>query len=195
MTRRWQLVSRCVVLACAVMVVACQTAPSVHQQDKKPGATASLPQGQGKPPVQPSTESTVQPTPFALLTPATWEALPGISDENWLVSWPVWLKSCQGLKLKPDWREVCALALTVNASDAQAIQAYWQQYFSVYATRQNDATQQGLMTGYYQPILKGAAASSQRYNVPLYQLPSDLITVNLSGLFPELKYKRVRGRV
>lgn len=133
--------------------------------------------------------------PYALLKPVAWEALPDIDNEKWLASWPAWLQSCQGLKRKVDWQTVCTLALAVKADDAAAIQAYWQQYFNVYATRQPDGAQQGLITGYYQPVLKGSRTASAGFPVPLYQVPADLVTVNLSALFPELKYKRVRGRL
>lgn len=112
-----------------------------------------------------------------------------------MTSWRAWMQGCQGLKNKADWQAVCSAALTIKADDATAIQAYWQQYFNVYQTQQGDGAQQGLITGYYQPVLKGARSASDRYPVPLYKVPADLITVNLSALFPELKYKRVRGRV
>jgi membrane-bound lytic murein transglycosylase A len=121
--------------------------------------------------------------------------MPGLEKEDWVASWRAWLQGCQGLKNKADWKAVCAAALMVKTEDVAAIQAYWQQYFNVYATQQPEGAEQGLITGYYQPVLQGARQASARYRVPLYQVPTDLITVNLSGLFPELKYKRVRGRV
>lgn len=133
--------------------------------------------------------------PYAHLQPAAWADLPGLDKEDWVSSWRAWLQGCQGLKNKTDWQTVCSAALLVNGEDATAIQMYWQQYFNVYQAMQPEGARQGLMTGYYQPVLKGARTASARYAVPLYQTPPDLITVNLSGLFPELKYKRVRGRV
>jgi len=36
---------------------------------------------------------------------------------------------------------------------------------------------------------------SQRFNVPLYAPPDDLLTIDLTELYPELKGKRLRGRV
>jgi membrane-bound lytic murein transglycosylase A len=158
-----------------------------------PPATQSHPPSTEKPAsVTPPVPAPAQP--YALLKAASWTDLPGLESEDWLASWSAWLQSCQGLKNKPDWQLVCATAQNVN-KDAQAIQAYWQQYFNVYQTQQVDGAQQGLITGYYQPVLKGARHASARYPVPLYKAPSDLITVNLSALFPELKYKRVRGRL
>jgi membrane-bound lytic murein transglycosylase A len=76
-----------------------------------------------------------------------------------------------------------------------AVQAYFKQNFSVYKTTNVDGTEDGLITGYYEPILKGSRTKSAKYSNPLYQPPNDLITVELDSLFPELKYKRVRGRL
>jgi membrane-bound lytic murein transglycosylase A len=53
----------------------------------------------------------------------------------------------------------------------------------------------GMITGYYAPILKGSRTKSAKYPFPLYKQPNDLITVDLSALFPELKFKRVRGKL
>ena len=40
-----------------------------------------------------------------------------------------------------------------------------------------------------------AAVRSARYGVPLYAAPDDLLTIDLTELYPELKDKRLRGRV
>ncbi|MBF5040635.1 MltA domain-containing protein [Methylophilus sp. 13] len=183
----------CLVLSSLLWLAGCQTVPTPDTS----GRTSPAP---SKPAVEtPGTSGSVPPvTPsqaFALLQPAQWADLPGLEKEDWVASWKAWLQGCQGLKNKADWKAVCAAALLVQSEDVSAIQAYWQQYFNVYATRQADGTSQGLITGYYQPVLQGARQASPRYRVPLYQVPSDLITVNLSALFPELKYKRVRGRL
>ncbi len=58
-----------------------------------------------------------------------------------------------------------------------------------------DGRDTGTITGYYEPLLAGSRARSQRYGVPLYAPPDDLLTVDLSDLYPELKDKRLRGRV
>lgn len=177
-------------LLMAFTLAGCQSAAPVppKKSDSRPPVKTEAPDA--------SQSSRPAPTsPYALLTPASWSAMPGVEGENWIASWPAWLQSCQGLKKKPDWQAVCAAAVTVKADDTGAIKAYWQEYFNVYATQQVEGAQQGLITGYYQPVLKGAKTASERYPVPLYKVPADLITVNLSSLFPDLKYKRVRGRV
>ena len=58
-----------------------------------------------------------------------------------------------------------------------------------------DGSDTGTITGYYQPILKGSKVKTSHYKVPLYTTPKDLITVDLSDVYPELKSKRLRGKL
>lgn len=178
-------------LASMLWLVACQSvppAPAAKPLVSKPPAVSI------EKPVSPPSVPASPALPYAMLKPANWSELPGLDKEDWLVSWSAWLQSCQGLKSKPDWQAVCAAAQGMKP-EVNSIKAYWQQYFNVYKTQQADGAAQGLITGYYQPVLKGARNASPRFPVPLYKTPADLITVNLSALYPELKYKRVRGRL
>ena len=52
-----------------------------------------------------------------------------------------------------------------------------------------------MVTGYYEPLLLGSRQQSQRFAFPVHAVPDNLLTVELGDLFPELKGKRVRGRV
>jgi membrane-bound lytic murein transglycosylase A len=58
-----------------------------------------------------------------------------------------------------------------------------------------DGHDAGLVTGYYEPLLKGSRQPTAEFAVPLYGVPDDLLVVELADLYPELKDKRVRGRV
>ena len=55
-------------------------------------------------------------------------------------------------------------------------------------------------TGYYEPLLQGSLEWSEKYRAPLYAVPADLLTIDLSpwietGLLPEdLENKKLRGR-
>jgi membrane-bound lytic murein transglycosylase A len=53
----------------------------------------------------------------------------------------------------------------------------------------------GLITGYFEPLLYGSRTPSARFVAPLYAPPPDLLSVDLASLYPELKGKRVRGRL
>lgn len=58
-----------------------------------------------------------------------------------------------------------------------------------------DGRTEGLLTGYYEPLLRGSRNRDDRYRFPVYGVPDDLIVVDLGELYPELKGARVRGRV
>jgi membrane-bound lytic murein transglycosylase A len=136
------------------------------------------------------------PTPdYALLKPANWNDIDGYASDDLSAAWPAWLQSCSTLINKPQWQTACATAKTLNKPNKQAIQAYFAQYFNVYAATNQDGTDSGLITGYYEPLLKGSRTKSSQYPHPLYKQPTDLITVELSDVHPELKNKRVRGKL
>jgi len=75
------------------------------------------------------------------------------------------------------------------------IKTFFYQNFLLYQAFQKNGSENGLVTGYYQPLLEGSRKKTRRYQIPLYGPPSDLITVDLSDVYPDLKYKRLRGRV
>jgi len=137
---------------------------------------------------------------YGLLKPAKWEEVDGLNQDDVSLAWPAWMQSCSTLINRPMWQKVCNTATqlndqTANKPDAEAVQAYFKQNFSVYKTTNIDGTDSGLITGYYEPLLNGSHTKSEKYSNPLYETPSDLITVELDSQFPELKYKRVRGRL
>ena len=140
--------------------------------------------------------STIINTPdYALLKPANWTEVDGFAEDDLAAAWPAWQRSCSTLINKPQWQATCAAAKTLNKPNKQAVEAYFTQYFNVYSATNQDGTESGLITGYYEPLLKGSRSKSAQYPYPLYRQPNDLVTVELGDTYPELKYKRVRGRL
>lgn len=140
---------------------------------------------------------------YGLLKPAQWEDVDGLTANNLnslSVAWPAWMLSCTTLVNKPMWKNACNAATLLNSQTAnkpneEAVLAYLKQNFSVYKTTNVDGTDNGLITGYYEPLLKGSRTKSAKYPYPLYQTPYDLITVELDNIYPELKFKRIRGKL
>ena len=143
------------------------------------------------PPVTPPLIPTVSPN----LSAADWRTLPGWQDDNLLAAWPAWLQSCSTLKNRPEWREACAAAINLNPTDTTAVRLYFQDNFSLYQSLQADGAVNGLVTGYYEPLLHGSRTPSTKYSVPLYGIPPDLLTIDLASVYPELKNMRLRGRL
>jgi len=137
---------------------------------------------------------------YSLLKPAVWEDVDGLQLDNLSLAWPAWMQSCSTLINKAAWKNACTAAnqlheQTAKNPDSNQVQSYFKQYFSVYKTNNADGSDTGMITGYYEPMLKGSRTKSAQYPNPLYAPPADMITVELDSLFPELKFKRVRGRV
>ena len=54
---------------------------------------------------------------------------------------------------------------------------------------------QAFFTGYYEPLLKGSLNESEKFPVPLYGVPSDLVTVNLSNFDEKYGNGILRGKI
>jgi membrane-bound lytic murein transglycosylase A len=127
-----------------------------------------------------------------------WSELPGWSADKLQEAWPAFLESCRALRFRTDWATACTAAQAVAGDSAASVRSYFEQNFEPYkivkitgSTREDT----GLVTGYFEPLLRGARAASAQFMAPLYSPPPDLLTVDLVSLFPELKGKRVRGRL
>ena len=148
------------------------------------------------PPRQPATPAA--PASMQLRAVAFTE-LPGWNDDAQLDAWPSFTASCRALLARQasaaTWNAVCASAATVDGRDQAAVRAYFEQHFSAYQVLAADGETKGLITGYYEPLLRGSRLRDERNRYPLYAPPDDLLTVELAELYPELKDKRVRARV
>jgi membrane-bound lytic murein transglycosylase A len=128
--------------------------------------------------------------------------LPATSDSDWLAMWPAFLRSCQALAAQPAWKEPCARAGGVDLRTAAAVRAFFTTGFEAYRVRaaapdarEPDLRDRGLVTGYYEPLLKGSRRPTPRYRVPIYRVPPDLVAIDLAGTYPELAGLRLRGRM
>lgn len=127
-----------------------------------------------------------------------WSELPGWGADNVQDAWPAFLESCRAMRFRPEWTAPCAAAQTVAADSPAGIRAYFQSAFEPYkAVKRTGSVKEdtGLITGYFEPLLYGSRTPSARFVAPLYAPPPDLLSVDLASLYPELKGKRVRGRL
>ncbi len=137
--------------------------------------------------------------PRADFSRVAWSALPGWSTDPVDAAWPAFLIGCRALladaKTQPLWQSACASTGTVGIANAANVRTFFETHFSPYRVAAADGNDVGLVTGYYEPLLAGSRTRTPEFGVPLYAPPDDLLTVDLTALFPELKDKRVRGRV
>jgi membrane-bound lytic murein transglycosylase A len=155
-------------------------------------------------PPPPVTPPAVAPPPAAPSLPAAyrpvaWSALPGWGADELQAAWPAFRVGCQALVATPAkqalWQSPCTTATAVDGGDPAAVRAFFESHFIPYQVLAADGSDTGRITGYYEPLLAGSRVKTARFSVPLYAVPDDLLTVDLSALYPELKGKRLRGRV
>ena len=54
---------------------------------------------------------------------------------------------------------------------------------------------EGLITGYYEPLLRGSRERSDRFSTAIRGRPDDLLVLDLGSVYPETKSLRMRGRL
>jgi membrane-bound lytic murein transglycosylase A len=136
--------------------------------------------------------------PTTVYEHGNWSDLPGWGTDNVQDAWQAFLESCRALRFQAQWTAPCTTAQTVPADSPAAIRAYFASAFEPYKiVKRTGPTQEdtGLVTGYFEPLLYGSRTPSARFVAPLYAPPPDLLSVDLASLYPELKGKRVRGRL
>ncbi len=131
----------------------------------------------------------------ATLDPAEWSALPGWHEDALAEAWPALRASCAALVRQAAWQAVCTDALALPAPDDATVRAFFVSRFRPYRATNEDGGDEGLVTGYYEPLLKGDRVRTARARYPLYAPPDDLVTVDLASVYPELKNLRLRGRL
>ncbi|MBC7786937.1 MAG: murein transglycosylase A [Methylophilaceae bacterium] len=132
---------------------------------------------------------------YSLLKPAKWDEIDGLNQDDLTQAWPAWIQGCSTLINTPAWKSACTAANSVKGTSNYAINIYYKKYFTPYLTNNADGTDTGLITGYYEPLLNGSRHQSVQTPYPLYSLPTDLVTVELADIYPDLKFKRVRGKL
>ncbi len=147
-----------------------------------------------KPPVSAPPPATPA-TPAELLRPSSFSALPGWQQDDLKQAWPAFVASCTVLVRKIDWQEPCTIARGVDGGDDKAVRVFFESFFVPHQVINPDGSQQGLVTGYYEPLLRGARKRGGPYQTPLHRVPDDLLAIDLAGLYPELKNMRLRGKV
>ncbi|HEX3128985.1 MAG TPA: murein transglycosylase A [Thermoanaerobaculia bacterium] len=138
-----------------------------------------------------------------VLEPASFGDLPGWKEDDLAQALPAFLRSCRHLRGLPAdeslgiagtagaWKPVCEAASKVPAGGARS---FFESRFEPFAASA-DGDPEGLFTGYYEPLLHGSRTRSDRYKVPIYIRPPELVMVDLGDFREELKGQRIAGRV
>ena len=106
--------------------------------------------------------------------PAAWSDLPGWEADRTRELWPALLRGCE--RPASGWAAVCADARAQPpATDAEA-RAWLQNRLQPYRLESLDGVSQGLITGYFEPLVEASRLPTPIFRVPLHGVPADLGT-------------------
>ena len=147
-------------------------------------------------PVCPACPQPAKPVPEqASYEAAEFSALPGWQSAALLPSFKAFVAGCARIQAASALKKACENARSIDAPDESAARRFFETAFSAYSIVAPDRSTQGLVTGYYEPILAGSRNRAQTFRFPVYGIPDDLVVVDLAEQHPELRGLRLRGRI
>ncbi|SAL02294.1 MltA domain-containing protein [Caballeronia pedi] len=174
--------------------------PSAASDDARMVSVTGREPGIANPmPASPSASVGVTASPFAtrnaLYTPVPFSSLPGWATDNVAESWDAFRRSCAVLGGKPAWAAPCAASRNVDARDSAAVRRFFEDNFTVYQILNVDKTTRGVLTGYYEPILKGSRERRAPFLYPVYGVPTDMLFLDARRLPPGARGTPVPARI
>jgi membrane-bound lytic murein transglycosylase A len=134
-------------------------------------------------------------TRYAHFQPASWNQLPGWREDRLAEAWSAFRRSCTALNRKPGWDGPCERSTTVTTASDAAIRQFFEREFALYEIRNSDRSPEGVITGYYEPLINGSRSQSGPFVYPVYGAPEDLLTLDIRQLPQNLRGMPVPGRV
>ena len=128
--------------------------------------------------------------------PVSWAKLKGWESDSLASAWPAFMQSCTVLAdTSAQWERICTkVNLLENATDEQR-RAFLHAEFIPHRVNPEADNRDGLITGYYEPLLEGSRERDKRFRYAIYGKPDDLLEVDLGEVYPDLAGRRLRGRL
>lgn len=129
-----------------------------------------------------------QPDHFAA-RPIAYNAISGWQSDNYAAALSAFTASCPNMLAAPQvpatgsglavplpvWQSLCNEAASISKNDPQAAQAFFERRFSAWRVN-NNGKEEGLFTGYYEPVLYGSLRKGGDFQYPVYIAPPELKT-------------------
>jgi membrane-bound lytic murein transglycosylase len=123
-------------------------------------------------------------SPGSQLEPMKWNELSGWTADDHLAAFAAYQTSCQALlktrrsedrgELSAALSSACRKAAGLVPKDTESARAFFEQNFQpVRIGRLGEA--EGLLTGYFEPIVAGSRFPTPEFHIPLYRRPGDLV--------------------
>jgi membrane-bound lytic murein transglycosylase A len=172
-----------VLAGCATPVY--DTPPAAPQ----PVAPAALPAPPTTPPAAPSGGTTpsaaavlkstqspalVRTMPRSRWIAVAWNELPGWPRDATIQAWPSLLKSCE--RPAPEWLNACSSARAMREPDETRVRNWLQANLQPFRVESPEGQAEGLITGYFEPLIEASRKPRPGFQIPLHSPPADLAT-------------------
>lgn len=104
--------------------------------------------------------------------PVRWAELPGFEEDALFEAWNAWIKSCErpGLVFAP----LCGDVRRLSIATPQEQRAWMVARLQPYRVESLQGVADGLLTSYYEPMLRASRQPGTGFAVPLYRTPATL---------------------
>ncbi len=192
--RKIQYGKAAVAIGLMAITTACETPKPPAAKPAPPApAIAKAPPSAAPASMPPAIKTEPQEVVTRALTAVAWPDLPGWQQDNHAEALPALLASCRVLAKQAAWRDACEAAPAIKGREAAKL--FFESQFTSYRVAADDGAREGLITGYYEPTLRGSRKPSARNRFPIYAVPDDLLTLDFGDLAPELKSTAPRARL
>lgn len=144
----------------------CALTPAPAPGDRAPVAGASAPDDLAPlpPPLQ---------QPKSRWVPVRWTELPGFEADALHEAWNAWVKGCE--RPAPALAALCGDVRRLSIASAEEQRRWLREHLQPYRVEPAEgAAADGLLTGYYEPVLEASRQPRAGFAVPLYRPPANL---------------------
>jgi membrane-bound lytic murein transglycosylase A len=118
-----------------------------------------------------------------------WKDIEGFGQDDLDLGLQTFQKDCKVSRKYKNLSDICE-----KSDDALDPNKFFMTHFTPYKLLSGEEDT-GLITGYYEPILQGSLKKTKKYKYPIYTVPKDLLTLDLTPAYPELKKYKLRGKL
>lgn len=131
----------------------------------------------------------------ARVRPTRFEYLPGWLNDDLRDFWPALITNCQVMRSRDSgWAQACKDTAAIDSANHASIREFIESRFTPHELSDAQGTRNGILTGYYEPLLRGSRSREGPYQFPIYRKPKDMVNIDLSSMYPETRGMRVRGK-
>ena len=124
------------------------------------------------------------------MKPVGFNEIDGFYRDDLTHALDVFKKDCKKSKKNELFKNVCQKA-EYETDGAK----FFTINFQPFKLLDEDSLDEGIITGYYEPLLYGSLKKNKRYKYPIYKTPKDMIIIDYASDDPEIKTYKLRGKL